>query len=416
MSIYSSNSTVFRAWSCPQTYPLPSRKKQDAMIDLLWLLLPIAAASGWLVARYQKGLQSTNSSLSADYFKGLNHLLNEEPDKAIDIFIKLIEVDSETVETHLALGVLFRRRGEVDRAIRIHQNLIRRTTLHPQQRSLALFELGQDYRHAGLLDRAEQLFQELSASHTHRVLALRQLLEIYQQEQDWEKAIRTAQQLAEANNESMHTVIAQYYCEMAENYLRQEQYESAQQTITKALKKDYNCVRASLIEAQLAFQLANYKQALVAFQRVEQQDADYLTEVIEPLQACYQQLGQPDELTHYLRHILERYGSITPMLVLAKLLKLQQGEQQAVDFIVKKMHQRPSLRSLDYLLDLALEKPDSISHKHLLLLKGMTTQLLKNNPVYKCRRCGFTARKLHWQCPSCKQWNTLKPIQGIDGE
>ncbi|RKZ57943.1 MAG: lipopolysaccharide assembly protein LapB, partial [Candidatus Parabeggiatoa sp. nov. 3] len=129
------------------------------MIELLWLLLPVAAASGWLVARFQRRPQVTHFSWSPDYFKGLNYLLNEEPDKAIDVFIKLIEVDSDTVETHLALGILFRRRGEVNRAIRIHQNIIKRPTLHPQQRSLALFELGQDYRHAGLLDRAEQLFQ-----------------------------------------------------------------------------------------------------------------------------------------------------------------------------------------------------------------------------------------------------------------
>ena len=399
------------------------------MIDLLWLLLPIAAASGWWAARYQKRPQSINSSLSPDYFKGLNYLLNEDPDKAIDVFIKLIEVDSDTVETHLALGVLFRRSGEVNRAIRIHQNLIRRTTLHPQQRSLALFELGQDYQNAGLLDRAEELFQELVASNTHRVLALRQLLAIYQQEQDWEKAIRTAQQLALANNEHKHTDlgisfftknfssnIAQYYCEQAEDYRRQGQGDAAQQAISNALKTDPNCVRASLLEGQLALERRNQKQAIYAFARVEQQDPDYLTEVIEPLQTCYQAIGQPDEFVRYLRQVLERYGSVTPMLVLAKMIKQQQGEQQAADFIVKQMHKRPSLRGLDYLLDLALSKTDSITREHLLLLKDMTTQLLENKPAYKCRHCGFTARRLHWQCPSCKQWNTLKPVQGIDGE
>jgi lipopolysaccharide biosynthesis regulator YciM len=382
----------------------------DAMSYLLWLI--VAAASGWLVAQHQK----RQRNFPPDYFKGLNYLLNEEPDKAIDVFIKLIDVDSDTVETHLAFGLLFRRRGEVNRAIRIHQNLIARATLNSQQRSLALFELALDYQSAGLFDRAEDLFRELVGVGTHQILALRKLLEIYQQEQDWNKAVDIAQQLAVFDNKPMHTVIAQFYCEQAEDYRRQGQNEAARQLIQKALKTDCNCVRASLIEGQLAVGMLHLEQAILAFQRVEQQDPNYLTEVIEPLQICYQTIGQPREFVCYLRRILERYGGITPMLKLAKIIKQQEGEVEAADFIVKQLHLHPSARGLDYLLDLVLSFGASISHEHLLLLKDITTQFLKNKPAYKCRYCGFTARKLHWQCPSCHQWNMLKPIQGIDGE
>ncbi|MDY6992503.1 MAG: lipopolysaccharide assembly protein LapB, partial [Pseudomonadota bacterium] len=145
------------------------------MIELLWLLLPIAAASGWLVAK-QRDMPQSMHPLSPYYFKGLNYLLNEEPDKAIDAFIKIIEIDNETVETHLALGALFRRRGEVNRAIRIHQNLIARPALSPQQRFSAMLELSQDYYRAGLLDRAEYLFQELTHSQEHQIYAYHQLL------------------------------------------------------------------------------------------------------------------------------------------------------------------------------------------------------------------------------------------------
>ncbi|EDN67267.1 heat shock protein [Beggiatoa sp. PS] len=386
------------------------------MLDLLWLLLPVAAASGWLAARHHEQKKSIRSSLAPDYFKGLNYLLNEEPDKAIDIFLKLIEIDNETVETHFALGVLFRRRGEVNRAIRIHQNLMARQSLEPQQRSLAMFELGEDYQSAGLLDRAESLFQELVTSNTHQVLALRQLLEIYQQEHDWEKAIRTAQKLHHASNEPLSPVIAQYYCEQAQDYIAQGNSHAAQQTIQQALKTDSNCVRASLLEGQLALEQDNPKKAIIAFKRVEEQNPNYLIEVVEPLQICYQKIGQLEKFIHYLHLILERYGSITPMLVLANRIKQQQGEQKAADFLVKQMHNRPSLRGLDYLLDLVLTKSDCITRDHLLLLKDVTKQLLKNRAFYKCRHCGFQARKLHWQCPSCKQWNTVKPTQGIDGE
>ena len=279
-----------------------------------------------------------------------------------------------------------------------------------------MFELAKDYQSAGLLDRAEDLFQKLVASKTYQVLALRQLLEIYQQEQDWDKAIEIAQQLVVVDHKPMHTVVAQYYCEQAEIYQRQEQYDAARQTVQKALKVDSNCVRASLIEGQLAFLRHHYQQAILSYQRVEQQDPDYLTEIIEPLQTCYQTIGQPQEFVRYLRLILERYGGITPVLMLAKIIKQQDGELKAADFMVKHLHLHPSVRGIDYLLELVSTEGASISRDHLLLLKDITTPLLKNKPAYKCHQCGFTARKLHWQCPSCQQWNTLKPRQGIDGE
>lgn len=391
------------------------------MMELLWLLLPIAAASGWLTARYTqqpqiKDNQKTAFYLSPDYFKGLNYLLNEQPDKAIDVFIKLIDVDSDTVETHLALGVLFRRRGEVNRAIRIHQDLMTRSTLTQSQRNLARFELARDYQRAGLLDRAEIFFQELVTSKTHGIPSLHQLLEIYQQEQDWEKAIQTAQQIEQISQNTMSPIIAQYHCELAEYHRQLGDSATTRKALQQALTVDPNCVRASLLEGQLALEQNQLEQAIVAFKRVEQQNPEYLTEIIEPLQTCYQQLSQLETFFHYLQDILKRYGGVTPMLVLSELIKQQSGEKQAADFLVNKLYQRPSIRGLNHLLDLALAKPKSITHEHLLLLKEMTTQLLKNRPVYKCSQCGFTAKKLHWQCPSCQQWNTHKPILGIEGE
>lgn len=388
------------------------------MIELLWLLVPVAVACGWWAARYGTLSHLTNTSfkLSPDYFKGLNYLLNEEPDKAIDVFIKLLDVNSDTVETHLALGTFFRRRGEVNRAIRLHQNLIARPALNSQQRSLALLELGQDYRQAGLLDRAEDLFQELLVSTTHRTSALHQLLDIYQQEQDWEQAIQTAKKLATVAAQPMNAVIAQYYCEQAEYFYRQGQFSVAVQTLKQALEIDPHCVRASLLEGQYALENCQREQAIIAFQRIEQQDPDYLAEAIKPLQTCYQASGQQEAFTRYLHQVLERYGGITPMLVLAKIIKQQQGDKPAIDFISKYMNKYPSVLGLNYLLDLALATAENITHEHLLLLKDIITQLLKNKPAYKCTHCGFTARKLHWQCPSCHQWSTLKPIQWVNGE
>ncbi|WP_353573083.1 lipopolysaccharide assembly protein LapB [Candidatus Albibeggiatoa sp. nov. BB20] len=389
------------------------------MIEFLWLLLPVAAASGWFAAqRSSSHFESTPSTfnLSSDYFKGLNYLLNEQPDKAIDVFVKLIDVDSDTVETHLALGALFRRRGEVDRAIRIHQNLIARTTLNAQQRALAVLELAQDYQRSGLLDRAEILFIELTQSIDYQVYAYRQLLDVYQQEHEWEKAVQTAKALSKISGENVKSLIAHYYCEMAEMARHQGLRDQAVQSVQKALTADNHSVRASMLEGKLALDECDKKQAIKAFRRIERQDATYLSEVIAPLKQCYQDIGKEDEFKKFLQYILERYGGITPMLVLANMLQDEATEEQAADFIVKQLHKRPSVRGLDHLLDLALSHTGNITYEHLLLLKDMTKQLLKNKPVYKCHHCGFTGKTLHWQCPSCKQWNTIKPIQGIEGE
>jgi len=388
------------------------------MIELLWVLLPVAAASGWFAAQHSSCTKFTSSTfnLSSDYFKGLNYLLNEQPDKAIDIFVKLIDVDSDTVETHLALGVLFRRRGEVERAIRIHQNLIARTTLNAQQRALAVLELAQDYRRSGLLDRAEILFIELTQSVEYKVYAYRQLLDVYQQEHEWEKAIQTANELNKVAGENVKALIANYYCEIAEIARHQGLRDQALQAVQKALAAENHSVRASLLEGKLALEACDKKAAIKAFRRIERQDSTYLSEVIAPLKQCYQDIGKEDEFKKFLYYILECYGGITPMLVLANMLQDEASEEQAADFIVKQLHKRPSVRGLDHLLDLALSSTGNITYEHLLLLKDMTKQLLKNKPVYKCHHCGFTGKTLHWQCPSCKQWNTIKPIQGIEGE
>lgn len=382
------------------------------MVELFWLLLPIAAASGWIAAKrsLRFSTEKSSSQLSSDYLKGLSYLLNEQPDKAIDEFIKLIDVNSETVETHLALGVLFRRRGEVQRAIRIHQNLIAKPSLSIHQRSLAILELGQDYYRAGLLDRAESLFTQLIASDRYRVYAHRQLLDIYQQEHDWDKAIRTAQELAKVSGESMHSVIAQYYCEQAENAWQQGSFEQALQKVQAALSTDPHCVRASLLEGQLAFAQDDKIWAIRALKRVEQQDPEYLAEILGLLQECYQALEQTEEFTAYLCHLVEHYSESMPLLKLARLIRGYSGTQQAVDSIMQRLTQHPSLSSLNYLVESALaEKPPR--HESLLPIKEMISQLLQNKPLFQCNQCGFAGRNLHWQCPSCKQWNTTKVLR-----
>ncbi|MCS3902292.1 lipopolysaccharide biosynthesis regulator YciM [Methylohalomonas lacus] len=384
----------------------------------LLALLPVAAWSGWWVARrhYQRGEGKHGRGIHPEYFKGLNYVLNEQPDKAIEVFIKMLEVDSETVETHLALGNLFRRRGEVDRAIRIHQNLIARPTLDREQRALALLELGMDYMRSGLLDRAESLFEELVETGSYSVQAFRELLDIYQQEKEWDKCITTARRLETTSGERLDPVVAQYYCEKAEELRDQGQHRPARDNIRRALAIDPNCARASFLEAELAQLSGKLRHALRAYKRIEKQDPEYMPEVIPLLLDCYRQLDKLDECTAYLRDVLDRDGGITTMLTLTDLIAQREGEEAAAEFITSELRKRPSVRGLERLIAYALEQAEGRTRESLITIRELTAKLLENRPVYKCYHCGFVGKSLHWQCPSCKQWNTIKPIHGVEGE
>jgi lipopolysaccharide biosynthesis regulator YciM len=282
------------------------------LVEISLALLPVAAFSGWLIGRRSSSNKknSVRFDLPSNYLKGLNYLLNEQQDKAIELFISMLDVDNDTVETHLALGSLFRRRGEVDRAIRIHQNLIARPTLSQLQRAQALSELGQDYMRAGLLDRAETLFSELVDKEPHSEAALQQLLDIYQQEKDWNKAIQISHLLENRTGQSRRAIVAQYYCETADELYRHGEPAKALKFIKKAMNEDVNCARASILEGTIEQEAGNIKAAIKAFHRIEHQDPELLPEVIQPLTDCYRHIGKIESMVTFLRQNIARHGGI----------------------------------------------------------------------------------------------------------
>jgi len=393
---------------------------------LLFLLLPVAAWSGWYVAR-RSGARaedddSASKALRSDYFKGISYLLNEQPDKAIEVFIRVLEVDSETVETHLALGNLYRRRGEVDRAIRIHQNLIARPTLSPEQRQEALLELGEDYLSAGLLDRAENLFKELVDTEVYRVRALRHILDIYEQEKDWDNAIVAARKLSQVTGRSFAGVIAHYYCEQAELLRQEGELSEALRTVRRALEEHAGCVRASLIEGDILVARGEYPAAIEAYERVEAQAPDYVPETVDRIHECFVGLDARERMADYLAGLHERHDGSTVTLALADLKLQSEGRDAAIRFMREQLGRRPSVRGLDRLLELELAPgpaPAAVpegAREHLIVFRELTRRLLEGRPAYKCRHCGFPAKSLHWQCPGCKHWDTIEPITGVEGE
>ncbi len=392
----------------------------DYLFGLAVILLPVAALSGWYYgrkdARDSYGREDRNSSVSQNYFKGLNYLLNDRPDKAIEVFIKVLEVDSETVETHLALGSLFRRRGEVGRAIRVHQNLIARPSLDKEQRGLALLELGLDYMRSGLLDRAESLFKELIQLRMYERPVLRHLVDIYQQEQDWDAALEYIRRLEHVTGKDMRDVRAHFYCEKAQILIDENNLPEAFRLLDRSLKEDRKCVRASLLSADLSSSVGDNENAIIHLQRIEYQDIDFLPEAIPRLVENYRKLEKIDELCTYLLKLSKLHSGITPVLVLAELTAEISGLAEAKNHIVTELKTRPTIRGIDRLIEYALASAEGETHQNLRLLKETTTRLIEDKLNYKCGNCGFTGRLLHWQCPSCKLWNTIKPIHGIEGE
>jgi len=388
------------------------------MYELLWLLLPVAAASGWLAAKRSTKVEKTKPcfDISSDYFKGLNYLLDERPDKAIEVFIRMVEVDNDTVETHLALGSLFRRRGEVDRAIRIHQNLIARPTLNNDQKNIALMELAQDYMKAGLLDRAENLFEELMKNKSQIGNSLKHLIDIYQQEQDWEKAIETSVQYEFHTGKQYGHVIANYCCEMAVKAKLEGDQQQFKGCLKQAFDYDKNCVRANIMLAQSEQKTGHYLEAIQYFKKVISEDIDYLPEIIHDIQECFSKGNIDNGMDVLLEDIMSRYDGISPLLYKADDL-LKKGEaKQAMHLMVDQLRQRPSVRGLKWLVEQNLELSGGRAHENLVVLNDLIESLLKGKPVYECHDCGFKGKSMHWQCPGCKQWNSVKPIKGIEAE
>ncbi len=382
------------------------------MFELLWLLLPVAAFSGWWIGRRGPRGERDDDSFGAvpeAYFQGLNYLLNEERDKALDLFTRMVEVDSDTVETHLALGSLFRRRGEVDRAIRIHQNLIARPTLTRRQRTYALLALGEDYMKAGLFDRAEKLLTEVVSHKTHAEQALRHLVTIYEREKEWGKAMDAALHLQRLEGGGYTVRIAQFHCEQAQEAMAAADTNRARSLLRQALSHDPACVRASLLTGDLERGLGRHRVALKAYHQIARQDRAFVPEALDGLEASYRALGKPGQLEAYLRDLAGQYPAGPVVTRLADLIRERLGTEQAIDELSRLLRHNPTLVGIRRLVDLTRSVGEPIGPAELDILLELFDHLEMGKPHYRCQACGFSGRALFWQCPGCKSWASMRP-------
>ncbi len=379
---------------------------------LLTSLLLLAAASGWFFARYTVRYRAKAGAkgLSADYFRGLNFLLNEQADKAIEVFVRMTEVDDETVETHFALGSLFRRRGEVDRAIRIHQNIIARPNLGRAQRDQALFALGEDYMRAGLFDRAETLFQQLADVPAHRIAALEKLISIYEQQKDWTQAIRIQEQIDAIMVPSRHNVIAHYYCELAAEALAEKDLKQARQLLRKARSGERATIRAAMMRAGIAGEMGDHKLASRLYRRVIENEPDFLPEVLPSLASSIAALGDANSYSKVLGTIIRQHPELKPVIAFAVIVDGELRDPVARDCVREFIQSNETLHELSDTFDLSIAG-DDLSEEMLDKIARALQRLARRQPRYSCEECGFSTATLYWQCPTCKSWETIRPIR-----
>ena len=375
--------------------------------EFWWLLaLPLFFSLGWLAARVDlKQLLAESTALPAAYFKGLNFLITNQHDKAIEAFSEAVQANTDSLELHFALGSLFRRRGEVDRAIHLHLNLLQKKELEPQQRMAVSAELAQDYLKAGLLDRAEELFESLDDDR-YRQPALRALLEIYVREREWERAVKAATELERLSGVPFRIEIAHYYCEMAVKSQLANDTHSARFELEQALNANKNCVRANVLLGDLEAEVNAHSAAISAWKRIEFQKPEYLGLIAPKLLNSYRALNQTHIGLALLQTYLQTYQLSSLLNVLFEATLAEEGAESAAKLARNELIKKPSLNTLDQLLQ--ARAIVEVSHEQdTQLMQQAVRHAIGNRTAYHCEHCGFKAKYHHWQCPACNAWEAL---------
>ncbi len=379
--------------------------------ELWWLwALPVFFALGWAAARIDiQHVLRESRQLPRSYFRGLNFLINDQTDKAIESLLEIVKHDDpETLDLSFVLGNLFRRRGELERAIRMHGSLLERDDLGAEQRLRALHELAQDYHKAGLLDRAESYYRQLLTT-AYRASSLVFLLQLYEQEREWLKAIEVARELAEDQGQSRSKEIAQFYCEQAAIEMAQGQSEQAAEHLSSALSVNRLCVRANLLLGDIAAQAGQLDQALHSWRRIESQQPLYLHMLVDRLLKLYRQRGELTAGIALLKDFLQKYPTPDLLAGVYQAMLEVEGPAAAYALVRDELRRNPSMTGLDKLIEVQLMQAPPERQGDLQLVKALVHQHTRRVAFYRCGHCGFMARQFYWQCPACNNWETFPP-------
>ncbi|HCL37180.1 MULTISPECIES: lipopolysaccharide assembly protein LapB [Marinobacter] len=390
-------------------------------MDMLfqWLLLTAAVAAGWAVGRYgNRSGRASRAIMDEDSVRDrLQFLFTNYSDQAVENFVQSLAVNKDTVSLHLSIGSHFRNKGETDRAILIHQNLLARPELPARYSPQVTQELAMDYLNAGLLDRAEALFHQLMGDREYGRRSAIALIELYQQEREWEKAAQVAKTLTRGDADpATFKALAYITCELSDGALsRNDDRWTAQKLAKEALDYDRSCVRATLLLMKLQIRQGNFREAANQSLKIFDQNPEFGPEAIDRLMKLEREHGDVSRLYKKLRKLYEQYPSTSLLLALVESVERSSGRPAGIDLLRMELETRPSVRGLLRLVEMAgYEKGMTTDEGRLVSRIGHL--ILANRPVYRCVSCGFSGQQLHWLCPSCKQWETVRPIQGVEAE
>lgn len=386
---------------------------------LLYIVILAAIGIGWWLGRRERANNKTET-VGPNYYQGLNYLLNEEPDRAVSTFIDNLEVNDDTLETHLALGGLLRRRGELEKAVGVHENILTQAKLSPDDMQNVQLELARDFLLAGLLDRAEEICVPLTetANGEIRRESLQVMLQVYEREKEWLQAVEVAKRLVAGEDaERYEKAISHYYCELAEEQLARGKLEPAREFVREAIGHDVNNPRTSLVRGRLDVSEGQYEHAIAALTRIRDQDPVFVAESLDTLAEVYQLDNRPqEEFRQYLQSCLDITPSISIVLMLASSIRAELGDEAVAKFIASHLKKNPTIRGLTQLIDLHIDNTKGVAKENLAILRSFAEALVADKPAYRCEGCGFEGKLMRWHCPVCRDWATIKPIFGLEGE
>lgn len=380
--------------------------------DSIWILLGVlflGGAIGFYAARRPRPSAVGAERLRNSYLAGVNFLVNEQPDRALEAFLRAAELDGDTVETHFALGSLYRRRGEVDRAIKIHQNIATRESLEPAQREQASFALAQDYLKAGMLDRAEKILEPLAASGAHRMVAMRKLMRIYEQEQDWLRAIGVFRELEKAGRAPQESAIAHYFCELAEVARRRGAPDEARTHLRAARAERRRFPRGALVRADIAVEQGDFVLAEQLLTSVLAHDAALAIEVMPRLARLARASGADGDAV-VIRAIQSRSDAGIEIAIAAIMA-------DALDFAPLEEMVRVCLARDEAIAGLVRaigRDPAALDTRAVRDVASVLRRLAATTSRYRCANCGFSSIDHFWQCPGCKNWDSQRPLLRLD--
>lgn len=387
------------------------------MLELLFLLLPIAAGYGWFMGRnsVKQNDQDAKESLSKKYSTGLNYLLSNQQDKAIDYLLETLAVEDDTVEAHFAMANLFRKRGELDRALKVHEHLVRQKHLANADKERAIYELGKDFHSAGLYDRAEDMFLRTHKSKKFGVRSINFLMHIFQQTKDWQQGVALKKVILKSKDVRLQHVLANFYCELANIAITNEESITVFELLEKALSVDPSSSRATLMMAQIYQSNEQYIEAIRCYQDIYLQDKDFFPDVIDEMKASYENSDQTEEFYLFIKRVYDETASTSALINYLSFIEQQEGNDKAKLFMLTSLKRRPTIRGFHYFVDMQ-KSADTETSESIGAIKELISAYINIRPRYSCRSCGFNSSVHYWACPSCHDWEQIKPVKGLEGE